>query len=120
MRRASNDVVAMPQTGPGRYEVDRPRPAAPDVRRPSASTAASIDRFAVAGRYSPEFEQIGNDRAAMDALARATGGAVIEPAQTAPIDFRWPTRRVPLAACLAAAGAVFVAAGLVHGEREVT
>ena len=73
-----------------------------------------IDRFAVAGRYPPEAEAIGNNRPAMDALARATGGAVIEPSHTAPLDFRWPTRAISLTAYLAAAGAALIVAGLLR------
>jgi hypothetical protein len=50
----------------------------------------------------------------MTALARATDGAVIEPVQTTPIDFRWPVRRVPLAPYLAAASGLLTLGGLVR------
>ena len=49
-----------------------------------------MDRIAVAGRYAPEFDAIGNDRSAMNQLARRTGGAVIDPAQTSPSSFIGP------------------------------
>jgi hypothetical protein len=109
----SSDAVAMPQTAPGRYEVALPAPS----RATFASVRLGgrvIDRFAVAGRYPPEAEAIGNDRPAMDVLARATGGAVIEPSHTAPLDFRWPTRAISLSAYLAAAGAALIVSGLVR------
>jgi hypothetical protein len=109
----AGDAVAMPQTAPGRYELVVPAPSSPTFCAVRLNGRV-IDRFAVAGRYWPEFEHIGNDRPAMDALARATGGAVIEPSQTTPIDFRWPTRPVSLSAYLAAAGAICLVAGLLR------
>ena len=77
----------------------------------------AIDRIAVAARYPPEFDAIGNDRPAMRELARATGGEVIEPAQITPIDFRWPVRRVNLSSCLAACGTILIGAGAVAWKR---
>ncbi|MEA2736038.1 MAG: hypothetical protein QOE14_2489, partial [Humisphaera sp.] len=109
----SSDGVAMTQTAPGRYEAS--------VAAPSRPMFASVwlngrllDRFAVAGRYTPEFEAIGNDLAAMNSIARATGGAVIDPGNIAPLQFGWPTRPIALAPYLAAAGAAFLLAGLVR------
>jgi hypothetical protein len=48
------------------------------------------ERFAVAGRYPARFDAIGVDRDNLRQLAERTGGAVIEPIDTRPIDFRWP------------------------------
>jgi hypothetical protein len=110
----SSDAVAMPQIAPGRYEAVMPAPSRPTFVTVRLSGGRVIDRFAVPSRYPPEFEAIGNDHTAMDALAHASGGAVIEPSQTRPIDFRWPTRAVSLTAYLAAAGAALIIAGLVR------
>ena len=73
-----------------------------------------IDRIAVAGRYPPEFDGIGVDRAALSELARRTGGRVIEPADVSPLVLPGPRRGRPLVAYLAALGALLVAAGLVR------
>jgi hypothetical protein len=110
--RASH-TVAMPQIAPGRYELSLPAPSMPMFASVRLNGRV-IDRFAVAGRYPPEFEQIGNNRAAMTALAASSGGAVIEPSHTTPLDFRRATRPVPLATALAALGAACIAAGLVR------
>src|SRR5947207_3395328 len=67
-----------------------------------------IDRIAVAGRYAPEFDAIGNNLQALRELAGASGGAVIEPAQTTPIDFHWPVRSVALGTYCSVAGAMLV------------
>jgi len=109
----SSDAIAMPQTAPGRYEVTLP--ASPVGAFATVRVQGRVvERFVVAGRYPPEFEAIGNDRSAMEALARASGGGVIEPAHTSPIDFRWPTRAILLSAYLAAAGGALIVGGLVR------
>jgi hypothetical protein len=99
------------QIAPGRYEVDLPAP------RFSTFAAVRvdghlIDRIALAGRYAPEFDTIGNDHDAMEKLARRSGGQVVPPRQTWPIDFRWPSRAMPLGSVLAVIGASLVALGL--------
>lgn len=105
--------VSIPQTAPGRYELDTAA-----RREPTFLTVRNgehvIERFAVAGRYPPEFDAIGNDRAAMKELASRTGGAVIEPEQKSKIEFNWPRRDVPLLSWLAAAGASMIAIALVR------
>lgn len=104
----SHDVA---QTAPGRYELKLAAPRAPTF----ASVRVQghlIDRIALAGRYAPEFDAIGNDHDAMQKLARRSGGGVILPRQIWPIDFRWPTRPMPLGSLLALIGAVLVALGL--------
>ncbi|MEA2708510.1 MAG: hypothetical protein QOF78_1111 [Phycisphaerales bacterium] len=109
----SSDAITMTQTAPGRYEIAIPAPPHPTFASVWLN-GRLLDRFAVAGRYTPEFEAIGNDRPAMDSLARATGGAVIDPGNIAPLQFRWPTRPIALAPYLAAVGAAFVLVGLVR------
>jgi hypothetical protein len=102
---------AIPQMGPGRYEisVEAPRsPAFAAVR----NAERLLDRIAVAGRYAVEFDAIGNDHAAMYERASRTGGEVIDVRRMKPIDFRWPRRDVSLTSWLAAAGAVCFGAAL--------
>ena len=56
---------------------------------PRRSRAGSAGR----GRaYATEFDAIGADREALRLLAERTGGHVIDPTTTTPIDFRWPPR----------------------------
>jgi hypothetical protein len=103
---------AVPQTAPGKYELGIPAP-----RRPALATVQrgelAVDRFVVAGRYPREFDGIGNDRQAMQRLAQQSGGAVIEPSQTTPIDIDWPRRRVSLTGVFVAVGILVMAGGLV-------
>lgn len=103
----------VPQTAPGRYTlaIDAPRrPAFAAVRL----DGRVIDRVAVAGRYAPEFEAVGNNRENLRALAARSGGAVVEPSRMRPLDLPWPRRDVPLAPPLALAGAFLIALGLVR------
>ena len=110
-------AIPIPQTAPGRYELSVPAPARPAFASVSID-GRPIDRIAVAGRYAPEFDAIGNDLAAMRELAQTSGGAVIEPAQTTPIDFRWPVRHTALSSWLAACGAALIGAGLIVWRRS--
>jgi hypothetical protein len=71
-----------------------------------------LDRVAVAGRYAPEFEGIGNEYGSMADLARRSGGEVIDSLRTKPIEVLWPRREVDLSAVLAVAGAGMLAAGV--------
>jgi hypothetical protein len=48
----------------------------------------------------------------MAELARLSGGQVIAPDQTWPIDIRWPRHTMPLTSPLAIAGAALIAIGL--------
>jgi hypothetical protein len=109
---AASDTV-VPQVEPGRYELQLPAPRPPVFAELSANGNA-IDRIAVAGRYAPEFDAIGNDHAAMQTLADRTGGDVITPAVKRPIDFRWPRRSQPVSSWFAACGALLTAAGLIR------
>jgi hypothetical protein len=105
---------AVPQVGPGLYELALDAPAAPSIARLGIGGDRVIDQIAVAGRYPREFDALGNDRAALSDLAKRTGGAVIEPGVTRHLDLPTPRQSIPLASWLAAAGAAFVAAGLVR------
>jgi hypothetical protein len=112
-REREQKEILIPQIAPGRYEVSVPAPRQPvfaSVRR----NGQVLDRTAVAGRYAPEFDAIGNDMPAMRELAARTGGGVILPTQTRAIEFHWQTQPVPLTSWLAAAGALFIAAGLLR------
>jgi hypothetical protein len=114
---ASPTTFDIPQSAPGRYELPVPAPRAPSLALVRFQNRI-IDRFAVAGRYAPEFDAIGNDRAAMKRLAEATGGAVVEPSQTAPLDLRRPRRWRPLRAWLALLGAGLILGGLICWRRR--
>jgi hypothetical protein len=106
--------IALPQTGPGRHELSLDAPRRPTLAR-LRQDGGLLDARALAGRYAPEFDAVGNDRAGLAALARRTGGGVIEPNTTGRLrDLNRPRRRVPLVPFLATAGAVLVAAGLVR------
>jgi hypothetical protein len=113
---ATTRTVSVPQTAPGRYEAELP---APD--RPALATVRfdgqPVERFAVAGRYPPEFDAVGVDRENLRRLADQTGGDVIEPTDAKQIDFRWPRRAVPLTPWLASAGAALLLAALLWWRR---
>ncbi len=107
----TGDVHDIPQTGPGRYELQLPAP-----REPSFVTVRVegqvVEQSAIAGRYAPEFDAIGNDHDAMRTLARRTGGQVIPPRQTWAIDFRWPRRTRELRSIFAMFGTLLIGLGL--------
>ncbi len=110
-------TVAAEQVGPGLYEATVPAP-----RQPTLATVRAvgrvIGRYAVPGRYAPEFDAVGTDRATLAALAERTGGAVVEPTTVGPLTFPGPHRRTPLTPELATAGAASVLAGLVAWRRR--
>jgi hypothetical protein len=106
-------TVAVQQAAPGRYSATFDAPSAPAIATLRVGGRV-IERIALAGRYPPEFDRIGNDRAAMRELARRTGGRVIEPGDNTPLSLPSPRRDVPLTSPAAAAGAVLVAIGLVR------
>ena len=101
----------VPQTAPGRYELEVPAPRSPGVASVRAEGQV-IGRVAIAGRYAPEFDAVGNDHAAMQELARRTGGQVIPSSRSMPLEIRWPRQSFSLASLLAAAGAVLLGFGL--------
>lgn len=100
------------QTGPGRYEtsLDFTRDSRIATLRMDSET---IDRSAIAGRYPPEFDALGNDHETMRKLANQTGGAVIWPGAPGPIDFHWPRAKTPLGGWFGAAGAMLIGCGIV-------
>jgi hypothetical protein len=100
----------IPQTAPGRYEIRLPAPRTPTFA--AVRSDHLIDRAALPGRYAPEFDAIGNDYDAMRRLATQTGGRVIDPAWTKPLDIRFPTRGVALTMWLALAAGLLLAAAL--------
>jgi hypothetical protein len=110
-------AAPIPQVGPGQYAL-----TTPSRRRPGIATVMNgserIDRFAVAGRYAPEFNEIGNDFSALEELARRTGGAVVRAGSMKPIDFRWPDRSTPVSPELTLAAFVAIAAALVLDRRR--
>lgn len=102
----------VPQTAPGRYELTLPAARSPGLATVRA-LGRVIGRIAVAGRYAPEFEAVGNDHAAMDELARRSGGQVVAPEQTTPLDIHWPPHPTPLTSPLAMAAGLLIALGLI-------
>ncbi|QOV89522.1 vWA domain-containing protein [Humisphaera borealis] len=109
--RASARPVSIPQTAPGRYEVEIDAPARPTIATILNGDAA-VDRFAVAGRYAREFDEVGIDRDSLNRLVDRFGGAVIEPDQATPIDFKWPLRVTSIAPLLAGLAAVMLVLAL--------
>jgi hypothetical protein len=110
-------VVDVPQTSPGRYDVSVSAP-----REPAFVTlrheGRAIDRIAVAGRYAPEFDSLGNDHDAMRRLAELSGGAVVWPTDHAKLNLPHPDRGVELTAWVAALGAIFLAMSLITLRRR--
>ncbi|HWP39942.1 MAG TPA: hypothetical protein VNL70_03370, partial [Tepidisphaeraceae bacterium] len=109
---SSITTVSLLQVAPGRYSIDLPAPPSAVLARLQLDGHV-LDRRAVAGRYPPEFDALGNDHQAMQHLAESTGGQVIPPSQTWPIDFRWPLRTLSLLPILCAAGAAMIAVALI-------
>ena len=105
--------VGIPQLGPGAYRVTVAAPSAPAFASVRLGSRVA-DRIAVAGRYGPEFEHLGNDRPAMRELAARTGGSVVEPSDARGLDLPRSERNFPLTSWAAAAGAALIAAALVR------
>jgi hypothetical protein len=108
-----SDRLQVPQVAPGRYELNVAAPRSP-VLATVRVEGRVVARAAVAGRYAPEFEAIGNDRAAMRSLAERSGGTVVEPGAAAPLDLPRPRRELRLTSPLAAAGAACLALALLR------
>jgi hypothetical protein len=108
--------AALQQTAPGRYEVsvDSPRESQIATLRIADET---IDRFAIAGRYPPEFDAVGNDHAAMRKLTQNSGGKIIWPGDSGRIDFHWPPIETPAGPWLCLIGLILISAGVVNGRR---
>jgi len=105
-------TLTLPQIAPGRYSIDMPAPRSALLARLRLD-GRTLDRRAIAERYPPEFDALGNDHQAMQRLAERTGGKVILPNQTWPIDFRWPLRKLSLLPILCTAGGAMIALGLI-------
>lgn len=105
---------AMPflQVAPGQYRAAISRSGEPSIAIVEHAGRV-IGRRAVASRYAPEFDRIGNDLTALRALAARTGGRLIEPGDASPIEFpnaaEWRSTR----AWLAAIGAVVLLLAIV-------
>lgn len=110
---AGSAASPIPQVAPGRYELEVAVPGAPVIATVRVGGRVA-SRFAVAGRYPPEYERIGNDRRAMRDLAARTGGSVVEPSATGVLPLPAARGPLPLASPLAAAAAVLLAAALVR------
>jgi hypothetical protein len=108
------DAAPIPfhQSEPGRYSIELPAPRSPSLAIVLLDGHV-IDRRAIPGRYAPEFDQIGNDDAALAELAARTGGTVIAPTQHTPIPFNWPVQEMRLDSYFASAGALALAVGLI-------
>jgi hypothetical protein len=105
-------TTLIPQTAPGMYELILPAPRS-SVFVTVRQQSRVLRRFAIAGRYPPEFDAIGNNVPNLKTLADRTSGSVIEPGPVHPIDFRWPTRRTDLAGELSIAGFVLIGSALI-------
>ena len=101
---AAREVIRLIQWGPGSYEISIPAPGSPRLATVRVEGRV-VERFALPGRYAPEFEGVGNDRIAMEELARRSGGRVIDPGDDQPIQIHWPDERVSLASEFGIAGA---------------
>ena len=106
--RRDGEVVEAERVGPSEW-----RAAIGGVRDPAIAVAVVdggvVERRATAGRYATEFEQIGNDKTSLLAIAETTGGGVAARVE----DLRLPTgrERIDLTVLLALVAAV--AAGVV-------
>lgn len=96
-------VSALKQVAPGRYTADLPRSTAPSVGV-IALDSRVVSRQAIPSRYPREFDEIGNDLASLESLAKRTGGRLIEAGDTAPIDFARATELKSLRPLLSAIG----------------
>ncbi|MGH7176100.1 MAG: vWA domain-containing protein [Tepidisphaeraceae bacterium] len=113
---AGTSRSAIPQTGPGRYEVSLSEPASPKLAVVVVE-GRIVSRFFVASRYAPEVETIGNDRDAMRELAARTGGELIEPGRIGRLNLPRPTRGTQLSSAFAIGAAILLGAALVQWRR---
>ena len=108
--------VQMVQTGPGHYEAQLPSSRTTRLITVKQDQRV-LRRFAISGRYAPEFDRIGNDRDALSRLANRSGGRLINPSETSPLSLRKPARQIDLMPHLTAAAFLIIAAGLVLHRR---
>ena len=106
------------QTAPGRYELTIPASGVATVVTLRQGGEA-IDRIALPGRYAPEFDEIGINRAALDQLASQTGGRVIEADEDRRITFPHSWQAISLSPWLAGAAAMLLLVTLVARNQQV-
>lgn len=116
-RNLGGAAMPMEQVGPGRYEIRFDRQVKARVVEIIANDTV-VDRVAVAGRYAAEFDAIGLNLENLRELAARTGGAVIEPTQTTPIQLSRKTIRRSIASWLAATAAALMLVGLILQHRS--
>jgi hypothetical protein len=107
---SSPESIPIPQVGPGEYAVNLPagRDAAIATVRHGSTV---VDQRLLAGRYAPEFERVGNDHAALAALAGRTGGRVIGVRDITPLPLNRARHNMRLDPWAAALGALLLACG---------
>jgi hypothetical protein len=121
LRDAESCVVStaspIAQSAPGQYTIVLPAP-----RTPQLVTVRHGDQifrqFAVAGRYAPEFDAIGNDRANLEMLAVRSGGKVIPAGPVQPLNLRGRISLMDLTSEFAIAGFAAISAGLLVNRRK--
>jgi hypothetical protein len=109
-------AVQMPQTAPGRYEIDLRSPRSPQIAT-IRHEGEVVDRFAIAGKYPAEFDAVGNDVATLEELADRTGGRMIEPSDHGEIQFNQKRMFQSIASLMAAIGSVCIGLSLVWWRR---
>jgi hypothetical protein len=102
----------VPLISPGRYAVSIPAPARPGIATLLGPGGRIVDRIAVAGRYPPEFEALGNDHESMRRLADRSGGAVVPADDHRAIEIPWPRRDVRVTDWFCAIGGALILLGL--------
>lgn len=111
-----SNVTPIPQVAPGRYELDLPAPRQ-SVIVTVLHEGRPLDQAAIAGRYPPEFDGIGFDQERAAELATRTGGRLIAPEESGPIDLPMRIESRPIAGILTFAGLLLCAAALITGKR---
>lgn len=101
----AGSVLLFTQAAPGRYRAALERSADASLATVKVDDAV-VARLAVPGRYAKEFDVIGNDRPALAALAKRSGGAVIEAGDNRPIQFPRLNRPLLLRPWLAGLSAI--------------
>ncbi len=109
---SSDTPMIVPQVAPGRYELQLPRLSEPTVAVLQTNDQL-VDRHALSTLYPREFDAIGNDIANLKTLADRSGGSLVPPTQTSPIDFAWPKSARRIDSLLATTGFALLAAGVV-------
>jgi len=108
---------SVPQTAPGLYELTLAAEAQSAVATVFVGDQV-IDRSAISGWYAPEFAAVGENLAGLQTLASKTGGMVIPPTRTTPVEFDSPRREYFLTSCAALIGAVLISTGLILWKRS--